>query len=148
MIFTATILIWFLQTFDLRFNVVSDGADSILALVGRWIAPVFQPLGFGDWRAVTALISGFTAKEAVISTLGVLLGVGVDQLGPALGTLFTPLAAGSFLIFTLLYTPCVAAVATIRRELGSKLQTLGVVVMQCVVAWLAAGIFYQLGRLL
>ena len=127
---------------------VSDGADSILALVGRWIAPVFQPLGFGDWRAVTALISGFTAKEAVISTLGVLLGVGVDQLGPALGTLFTPLAAGSFLIFTLLYTPCVAAVATIRRELGSKLQTLGVVVMQCVVAWLAAGIFYQLGRLL
>ena len=127
---------------------VSNGADSILALVGRWIAPVFQPLGFGDWRAVTALISGFTAKEAVISTLGVLLGVGMDNLGPALGTLFTPLAAGSFLIFTLLYTPCVAAVATIRRELGSKLQTLGVVVMQCVVAWLAAGIFYQLGRLL
>ena len=147
-IFTATILIWFLQTFDLRLNVVSDGADSILALVGRWIAPVFHPLGFGDWRAVTALISGFTAKEAVISTLGVLLGVGMDNLGPALGTLFTPLAAGSFLIFTLLYTPCVAAVATIRRELGSKLQTLGVVVMQCVVAWLAAGIFYQLGRLL
>ncbi len=147
-IFTATIVIWFLQTFDLRLNVVSDGADSILALVGRWIAPVFRPLGFGDWRAVTALISGFTAKEAVISTLGVLLGVGMDNLGPALGTLFTPLAAGSFLIFTLLYTPCVAAVATIRRELGSKLQTLGVVVMQCVVAWLAAGIFYQLGRLL
>ena len=147
-IFTATILIWFLQTFDLRLIVVSNSADSILALVGRWIAPVFQPLGFGDWRAVTALISGFTAKEAVISTLGVLLGVGMDNLGPALGTLFTPLAAGSFLIFTLLYTPCVAAVATIRRELGSKLQTLGVVVMQCVVAWLAAGIFYQLGRLL
>ena len=147
-IFTATILIWFLQTFDLRLNGVSNSADSILALVGRWIAPVFQPLGFGDWRAVTALISGFTAKEAVISTLGVLLGVGMDTLGPALGTLFTPLAAGSFLIFTLLYTPCVAAVATIRRELGSKLQTLGVVVMQCVVAWLAAGIFYQLGRLL
>ena len=147
-IFTATLLIWVLQTFDLRLNVVSNSADSILALVGRWIAPVFQPLGFGDWRAVTALISGFTAKEAVISTLGVLLGVGMDNLGPALGTLFTPLAAGSFLIFTLLYTPCVAAVATIRRELGSKLQTLGVVVMQCVVAWLAAGIFYQLGRLL
>ena len=98
--FTATILIWFLQTFDLRLNVVSNSADSILALVGRWIAPVFQPLGFGDWRAVTALISGFTAKEAVISTLGVLLGVGMDNLGPALGTLFTPLAAGSFLIFT------------------------------------------------
>ena len=97
-IFTATIIIWFLQTFDARLNVVSDSADSLLALVGRWIAPVFRPLGFGDWQAVTALISGFTAKEAVISTLGVLLGVGMENLGPALHTLFTPLAAGSFLI--------------------------------------------------
>lgn len=146
-IFTATIIIWFLQTFDARLNVVSDSADSLLALVGRWIAPVFRPLGFGDWQAVTALISGFTAKEAVISTLGVLLGVGMENLGPALHTLFTPLAAGSFLIFTLLYTPCVAAVTTIRRELGSRLQTVGVVVMQCVVAWIAAGLFYQLGRI-
>ena len=146
-IFTATIIIWFLQTFDARLNVVSDSADSLLALVGRWIAPVFRPLGFGDWQAVTALISGFTAKEAVISTLGVLLGVGMENLGPALHTLFTHLAAGSFLIFTLLYTPCVAAVTTIRRELGSRLQTVGVVVMQCVVAWIAAGLFYQLGRI-
>lgn len=146
-IFTATIIIWFLQTFDARLNVVSDSADSLLALVGRWIAPVFRPLGFGDWQAVTALISGFTAKEAVISTLGVLLGVGMENLGPALHTLFTPLAAGSFLIFTLLYTPCIAAVTTIRRELGSRLQTVGVVVMQCVVAWIAAGLFYQLGRI-
>ena len=146
-IFTATIIIWFLQTFDARLNVVSDSADSLLALVGRWIAPVFRPLGFGDWQAVTALISGFTAKEAVISTLGVLLGVGMENLGPALHTLFTPLAAGSFLIFTLLYTPCVAAVTTIRRELGSRLQTAGVVVMQCVVAWIAAGLFYQLGMI-
>ena len=146
-IFTATIIIWFLETFDARLNVVSDSADSLLALVGRWIAPVFRPLGFGDWQAVTALISGFTAKEAVISTLGVLLGVGMENLGPALHTLFTPLAAGSFLIFTLLYTPCVAAVTTIRRELGSRLQTVGVVVMQCVVAWIAAGLFYQLGRI-
>ena len=146
-IFTATIIIWFLQTFDARLNVVSDSADSLLALVGRWSAPVFRPLGFGDWQAVTALISGFTAKEAVISTLGVLLGVGMENLGPALHTLFTPLAAGSFLIFTLLYTPCVAAVTTIRRELGSRLQTVGVVVMQCVVAWIAAGLFYQLGRI-
>ena len=146
-IFTATIIIWFLQTFDARLNVVSDSADSLLALVGRWIAPVFRPLGFGDWQAVTALISGFTAKAAVISTLGVLLGVGMENLGPALHTLFTPLAAGSFLIFTLLYTPCVAAVTTIRRELGSRLQTVGVVVMQCVVAWIAAGLFYQLGRI-
>lgn len=147
-IFTATIVIWFLQSFDLRLNVVSDSAQSLLALVGQWIAPVFRPLGFGDWRMVTALISGFTAKEAVISTLGVLLGVGTDALGTALHGLFTPLSAGSFLIFTLLYTPCVAAVATIRRELGSTLQTAGVVVMQCVVAWLAAGIWYQLGCLL
>ena len=146
-IFTATIIIWFFQTFYARLNVVSDSADSLLALVGRWIAPVFRPLGFGDWQAVTALISGFTAKEAVISTLGVLLGVGMENLGPALHTLFTPLAAGSFLIFTLLYTPCVAAVTTIRRELGSRLQTAGVVVMQCVVAWIAAGLFYQLGRI-
>ncbi len=147
-IFTATILIWFLQTFDTRLNVVADSADSLLALVGRWIAPVFKPLGFGDWRAVTALISGFTAKEAVISTLGVLMGVGTEQLGVALTTLFTPLAAGSFLVFTLLYTPCVAAVATIRRELGSGLQTVGVVILQCVVAWVAAGLFYQIGMLL
>ena len=147
-IFTATIVIWFLQSFDLRLNVVSDSAHSLLALVGRWIAPVFRPLGFADWRMVTALISGFTAKEAVISTLGVLLGVGTDALGSALHGLFTPLSAGSFLIFTLLYTPCVAAVATIRRELGSTLQTVGVVLMQCVVAWLAAGIWYQLGCLL
>ncbi len=147
-IFTATIVIWFLQSFDLRLNVVSDSAQSLLALVGQWIAPVFRPLGFGDWRMVTALISGFTAKEAVISTLGVLLGVGTDALGSALHGLFSPLSAGSFLIFTLLYTPCVAAVATIRRELGSTLQTVGVVIMQCVVAWLAAGIWYQLGCLL
>ena len=147
-IFTATIVIWFLQSFDLRLNVVSDSAQSLLALVGQWIAPVFRPLGFADWRMVTALISGFTAKEAVISTLGVLLGVGTDALGSALHGLFTPLSAGSFLIFTLLYTPCVAAVATIRRELGSTLQTVGVVLMQCVVAWLAAGIWYQLGCLL
>lgn len=147
-IFTATIIIWFLQTFDARLNVVTDSADSLLAMVGRWIAPVFKPLGFGDWRAATALISGFTAKEAVVSTLGVLMGVGTDQLGAALGSLFTPLAAGSFLVFTLLYTPCVAAVTTIRRELGSRTQTGAVVLLQCVVAWVAAGIFYQIGLLL
>ena len=147
-IFTATIVIWFLQTFDLRLNVVADSAQSLLAMIGQWLAPIFAPLGFGHWQAVTALISGFTAKEAVISTLGVLMGVSVDELGPALATIFTPQAAGSFLIFTLLYTPCVAAIATVRRELGSKLQTLGVVALQCVVAWIAAGLFYQLVTLL
>ncbi|MDY3282338.1 ferrous iron transport protein B [Dysosmobacter sp.] len=147
-IFLATIIIWFLQTFDVRFNVVSDSADSMLALVGRWLAPVFAPLGFGDWRMVTALISGFTAKEAVVSTLTVLLGTGAAQLETALTALFTPLSAVSFLVFTLLYTPCVAAVATIRRELNSTLATLGVVAMQCGVAWLAALAVYRVGLML
>ena len=147
-IFLATIIIWFLQTFDLRLNVVSDSADSLLALVGQLIAPVFAPLGFGDWRMVTALISGFTAKEAVVSTLAVLLGTNVAELGGALGSVFTPLTAVSFLIFTLLYTPCVAAVATIKRELGSGLKTVGVVLMQCGVAWICAFLAYNLGALL
>ncbi|MFA6948331.1 MAG: ferrous iron transport protein B, partial [Eubacteriales bacterium] len=110
-IFAATMIIWFLQTFDTRLNVVADSADSLLALIGRVIAPIFSPAGFGDWRAVTSLISGFTAKEAVVSTLSVLMGTSVSELGGALGALFTPLAAAAFLIFTLLYTPCVAAVA-------------------------------------
>jgi len=147
-IFVATILIWFLQTFDTRLNVVSDSADSLLALVGAWIAPIFAPLGFGDWRVATALISGFSAKEAVVSTLAVLLNTSVAKLNGALSGLFSPLSAASFLVFTLLYTPCVAAVATIRRELGSKLQTVGVVLMQCGVAWLAACLVYQIGGLL
>lgn len=147
-IFIATILIWFLQTFDTRLNVVSDSADSLLALIGQWIAPVFAPLGFGDWRAATALISGFTAKEAVVSTLAVLLNTSMAQLGDALAGLFTTRSAVSFLVFTLLYTPCVAAVATIRRELGSRWATAGVVAMQCGIAWLAGCLIYQLGGLL
>ena len=130
-IFMATVLIWFLQTFDTRLNVVADSADSLLALIGQLIAPVFRPLGFADWRMVTALISGFTAKEAVVSTLAVLLGTNVANLSPALGSVFNPITAVSFLVFTLLYTPCVAAVATIRRELGSAVKTIGVVIMQC-----------------
>jgi len=147
-IFVAAILIWFLQTFDTRLNVVSDSADSLLALVGAWIAPIFAPLGFGDWRVATALISGFSAKEAVVSTLAVLLNTSVANLNGSLSGLFSPLTAASFLVFTLLYTPCVAAVATIRRELGSRLQTAGVVLMQCGVAWLAACLVYQIGGLL
>ena len=142
-IFMATVIIWFLQSFDLRLNVVTESTASILASLGRLVAPLFAPLGFGDWRMVTALVSGFTAKEAVVSTFGVILGVSTDQLRSALHLLFTPASAASFLVFCLLYTPCVAAVATIRRELGSKWKTLVVVIGQCVIAWLAALVVYQ-----
>ena len=135
-IFLASIVIWFLQTFDTRLNVVTDNSGSLLALVGRLLAPLFAPLGFGDWRCVTALISGFIAKESVVSTLQVLLG------GAALSSLFPLRSAVSFLVFTLLYTPCVAAIATIRRELGSRWATLGVVVMQCTVAWVVSFLAY------
>lgn len=147
-IFLVTVIIWFLQNFDMRLNVVSNSADSILAGIGRVIAPIFAPLGFGDWRMVTALVSGFSAKEAVVGTFGVVLGVGTNQLPVALHQLFTTLSAASFLAFTLLYTPCVAAVATIRRELDSTWKTVGVVLMQCVVAWIVALLVYQVGLLL
>lgn len=146
-IFLCSIIIWFLQTFDTRLNVVSDSANSLLALLGRYIAPLFQPLGFADWRTVTALISGFTAKEAVVSTLAVLMNTGTEQLTGVLPSLFSTLSAVSFLLFTLLYTPCVAAVATIRRELKSVWATIGVVCMQCGVAWIVACLVYQVGRL-
>ncbi len=147
-IFVATVLIWFLQNFDIRLNVVTDASESILASVGRLIAPIFAPLGFGDWRMVTALVSGFTAKEAVVSTFGVILGVSTEQLRLALHQLFTVPSACSFLTFCLLYTPCVAAVATIRRELNSTLKTIGVVVLQCSIAWLVAWFVYQVVALL
>ena len=146
-IFLATIIIWFRQTFNTRLNVVSDSSDSLLALLGRLLAPILGPLGFADWRVATSLVTGFTAKEAVVSTMAVLLGTNMNNLGAALSGLFTPLSAVSFLLFTLLYTPCVAAVATIRRELGSKLATVGVVLMQCGVAWLIAFLVYQIGTL-
>ena len=145
-IFLATVIIWFLQSFDSRLNVVTDSADSILAAIGHLLAPLFAPLGFDDWRIPTALITGFTAKEAVISTLGVLMGTSTAALGPALHTLFTPVSAISFLVFTLLYTPCVAAIAAVKRELESGWLALGVVILQCVVAWLAAfGVYLLLG---
>lgn len=145
-IFLATVIIWFLQSFDSRLNVVTDSADSILAAIGHLLAPLFAPLGFDDWRIPTALITGFTAKEAVISTLGVLMGTSTAALGPALHTLFTPVSAISFLVFTLLYTPCVAAIAAVKRELESGWLALGVVILQCVVAWLAAfGVYLILG---
>ena len=142
-IFLATLLIWFLQTFDVRCNVVSDSADSLLALVGKWIAPIFSPLGFGDWRISTSLLTGFTAKEAVVSTMGVLLGAKMSGLPEALSGLFTTASAISFLIFTLLYTPCIAAVASIRREMGSRREPAAVVILQCVIAWLAAFLAYH-----
>lgn len=147
-IFVATIIIWFLQTFDTRLNVVTDSTDSLLAIIGQFISPILKPIGFADWRVATALISGLTAKEAVVSTLSVLLNTSMAALGPALSGLFTPLSAISFLVFTLLYTPCVAAVATIKQELKSGIGTVGIVVMQCAIAWLVAFAVYQIGGLL
>ena len=147
-IFMATVIIWFMQTFDTRLNVVENSASSILAALGRLVSPIFAPLGFGDWRMVTALVSGFTAKEAVVSTFGVILGVSTEQLGAALHSLFTTASAASFLAFCLLYTPCVAAVSTIRTELKSGWKTVGIVFAQCLVAWLAAFVVYHVGLLL
>lgn len=147
-IFLATIVIWFLQTFDTRLNVVDNSENSLLALVGKIISPIFKPLGFDDWRVATSLISGFSAKEAVVSTMAVLLNTSISDLNAVLSNYFTPLTAFSFLVFTLLYTPCVAAVATIKRELNSSLKTVGVVVLQCAVAWLCGMIVYQIGNLI
>ena len=147
-IFVATIIIWFLQTFDTRLNVVMDSANSLLAVLGRWVAPIFTPLGFGDWRISTSLITGFTAKEAVVSTMSVLCGTSMSNLPQTLGSFFTPLSAVSFLVFTLLYTPCVAAIAAIRREMDSALQAVGIVIMQCGIAWLVAFGVYRIGSLL
>ena len=140
-IFIATIVIWFLQTFDLHMNVVTDSQNSILAMVAGVIAPVFGPLGFGDWRISTALITGFMAKESVVSTLSVLFGTTAQLV-----SVITPLAAASLLVFCLLYTPCVAAVASIKRELGGKWAA-GVVIGQCVIAWLAALLVRCVGML-
>ena len=131
-IFLATIVIWFLQSFDTRLNVVDSSADSLLAMVGQLLAPIFAPLGFADWRCATALISGFIAKESVVSTLEILLGTS------ALSALFTTKSAVSFLVFTLLYTPCVAAIAAIRREVGSPVRAGLIALSQCCVAYLAA----------
>ena len=147
-IFMATVIIWFMQTFDTRLNVVENSGSSILAALGRLVSPIFAPLGFGDWRMVTALVSGFTAKEAVVSTFGVILGVSTEQLGIALHSLFTTASAASFLAFCLLYTPCVAAVSTIKTELKSGWKTVGIVFAQCLVAWLVAFMVYHVGLLL
>ena len=139
--FVATIVIWCLQTFDTRLNVVSDSQNSLLAMLAGVIAPVFAPLGFGDWRISTALITGFMAKESVVATLTVLTD------GISITSLLTPLAAAALLVFCLLYTPCVAAITSIKRELGGKWAAL-VVVLQCVIAWLCAFAVYIVGGML
>ena len=141
-IFFATIAVWFLQSFDAQLNVVSDSARSLLAMLGRLIAPVFAPLGFGDWRCATALITGFIAKESVVSTLEIL------TAGSALTALFTTKTAVSFLVFTLLYTPCVAAIAAIRREVGSPLRAATIALTQCCVAWLVSFVVFSAAQLL
>ena len=146
-IFIATVIIWFLQTFDTRLNVVTDSSSSLLSMIGQWIAPIFVPLGFSDWRISTALISGFTAKEAVVSTLSVLTGTGTAELGGVLMGMFTPLSAMSFLVFTLLYTPCVAAITTMKNELHSRTRAAGIVLLQCAVAWVCACLLFQVGSL-
>lgn len=140
-IFLASIIIWFLQTFDWHMSMVADSKESILALIAGSIAPIFAPLGFGDWRISTALISGFMAKESVVSTLTVLLGS-----TEAIMTVISPLAAASLLVFCLLYTPCVAAIASIKQELGGK-WALGIAFMQCVIAWICAFLVHALGML-
>ncbi len=148
-IFMASLAIWFLQSFDWSFNMVADSADSILASIGSLIAPLFAPLGFNDWRASTALITGFTAKESVVSTLTILTGAANDaQLSAILQTIFTPLSAISFLAFTILYMPCVAAFAATRREIGSMKGAVLTAAYQTGAAYLVAMAIYQIGRLI
>ena len=139
-ILIATVVVWFLQSFDLQLNMVSDSADSILARISGILVPLFAPLGLGDWRICTALISGFMAKESVVSTLEVLF-------GGTIGSILSPLSAGALLVFSLLYTPCVAAVASVRRELGGKWAA-GLALWQCLIAWVVAFVFHGIGALL
>ena len=146
-IFVATVVIWFLRSFDSRLNFITDSTKSLLAGLGQLIAPLFRPLGFGDWRMVSALVTGITAKEAVVSTMAVIMNTSTENLRSVLSTVFTPVTAASFLAFTLLYTPCVAAIATIRREYGSKGKTLLIVLMQCTIAWAAAFLVYHIAML-
>ena len=139
-ILVATVAVWFLQSFDFQFNLVEDSSGSILAVISGWLAPLFAPLGLGDWRIITSLVSGFMAKESVVSTLEVLFAGGIE-------TALTTLAAASLLVFCLLYTPCVAAIAAVKRELGGKWAVL-VVLWQCGIAWIAAMIVKIIGNLM
>lgn len=149
-IFLASIVIWFLQNFDSRFNIVTNTEESMIAQIGMIIAPLFAPLGFGHWHAATALVTGLAGKEVVVSTLAVLTGGGRHELisPSALGQIFTPLSAASFLIFILLYTPCVAAIATMLREIGSVWKIILIMFYEIAVAWIAAFAVYRLGLLL
>lgn len=140
-IFVASIIIWFLQTFDAKFNVAESPEQSLLAMIGSLVAPIFAPLGFGDWRVSTALITGFTAKESVVSTLTVLMGGNAERVS----TLFTPFTAAVFLVFTLLYTPCVAAIATVKREMGGTKAAVATVIIQCAIAWCVAFLIHAVG---
>lgn len=140
-IFVASIIIWFLQTFDARFNVAESPEQSLLAMIGSLVAPIFAPLGFGDWRVSTALITGFTAKESVVSTLTVLMGGDAELVS----TLFTPFTAAVFLVFTLLHTPCVAAIATVKREMGGTKAAVATVIIQCAIAWCVAFLIHAVG---
>lgn len=140
-IFVASIIIWFLQTFDAKFNVAESPEQSLLAMIGSLVAPIFAPLGFGDWRVSTALITGFTAKESVVSTLTVLMGGNAELVS----TLFTPFTAAVFLVFTLLYTPCVAAIATVKREMGGTKAAVATVIIQCAIAWSVAFLIHAVG---
>ena len=140
-IFAATIVIWFLQTFDARFNVAKSAENSLLAAIGNLAAPLFAPLGFGDWRVATALITGFTAKESVVSTLNILLGGSTAGVS----AMFTPFSAVVFLVFTLLYTPCVAAIATVKREMGGAKAATLIAVSQCAIAWVVAFVVHLFG---
>ena len=142
MIFIASIVIWFMTSFNFRFELVEQSKDSMLSVIAGWAAPIFKPVGFGDWRITTALITGFMAKESVVSTLSVLFG-GTG----ALTAILSLRSAASLLVFCLLYTPCVAAIAAVRRELGRKWAA-GMVLLQCAVAWLCAGAVYLLGGLI
>ena len=139
-ILLATIVVWFLQSFNVHLNLVNDSADSMLAIIAGWLVPLFKPLGMGDWRICTALISGFMAKESVVSTLGVLF-------GGSISTVLSSATAASILVFSLLYTPCVAAIASVKRELGSR-WAIGVVIWQCVIAWVAAWIVHVIGMVI
>lgn len=139
-ILLATIVVWFLQSFNVHLNLVNDSADSMLAIIAGWLVPLFKPLGMGDWRICTALISGFMAKESVVSTLGVLF-------GGSISTVLSSATAASILVFSLLYTPCVAAIASVKRELGSR-WAVGVVIWQCVIAWVAAWSVHVIGMVI
>ena len=138
-ILVATVVVWFLQSFNLRLNMVSDSSDSMLAMIAQIFVPILTPLGLGDWRIATALISGVMAKESVVSTLEVLF-------SGSISTVLSPLTAGSLLVFSLLYTPCIAAIASVKRELGSK-WAVSMVIWQCIVAWVAAFAVYLIGGL-